>query len=420
MWNELTCEEACKETKGMDAVTVTGTEVRYDPFDEETAADPYPVYRRLRDEAPLYYNEERDFFAVSRFDDVERCLVDRESFISGRGSTYEFIQAVRAGAEIPNGLFIFEDPPLHTAHRALVSRLFTPRRVADLEPQIRQFCARTIDPHVGTGTFDFVKDLGDSMPMRVIGMLLGIPDDDQAGIRSSQRDAVSNDATTADIDQLILGSQIFSDYIDWRAENPSDDIMTQLMSLEIVDETGSTRRLRRDEVLTYVLLINGAGTDTTRRLIGWAGKVLAENPDQRRQLVDDHTLIPNAIDELLRYEPPTYNVARSVAKDVQLHGGTIPAGSALLCLPAAANRDERRFSDPDAFDIHRSIGKIMTFGFGPHLCLGAALARLEARIALEEVLTRFPTWEVDWEHAEMDITGADLRGWKSLPVSTDN
>ena len=223
----------------------------------------------------------------------------------------------------------------------------------------------------------------------------------------------------ADVDHLVLASQIFADYIDWRAENPSDDIMTQLMTMEIVDETGTTRRLRRDEVLTYVLLINGAGTDTTRRLIGWAGKVLAEHPDQRRQLAEDPSLIPNAIDELLRFEPPTFNVARFVAKETEIRGRTLREGSTLLCIPPAANRDERRFSDPDSFDIHRNVGKIMTFGFGPHLCLGAALARLEARIALEEVLTRFPSWDVDWENAEMDITGADLRGWMSLPVFTD-
>ena len=400
-------------------MTVTETGVYFDPFNADIATDPYPVYRRLRDEAPVYYNEERDFYALSRFDDVERGLVDRESFISGKGITYAFIQAIKAGGEVPKGLFIFEDPPLHTAHRALVSRLFTPRQVTSLEPQIREFCARTLDPHVGTGTFDFVKNLGDQMPMRVIGMLLGIPDDDQDGIRDRHHEAVVGETTVADIDHLVMASQVFGDYIDWRAENPSDDIMTQLMTMEIVDEAGTTRRLHRDEILTYVLMINGAGTDTTRRLIGWAGKVLAENPDQRRQLGENPSLIPNAVDELLRFESPTYTIARYVAKEVEFHGQTIREGSVLLCVPGAANRDDRRYSDPDSFDIHRNVGKMMTFGFGPHLCLGAALARLEIRVAVEEVLQRFPSWEVDWDNAEMDISGAELRGWMSLPVFTD-
>ena len=400
-------------------MTLAESDVYYDPFDIETATNPYPIYKRLRDEAPVYYNAERDFYALSRFADVERGLADRETFISGLGSTYEFIQAVKAGAEIPIGLFIFEDPPLHTIHRSVVSRLFTPRRVTSLEPEIRAFCARALDPHIGAGHFDFVRNLGDQMPMRVIGMLLGIPDSDQDGIRDQQHERTDDEQTVADIDELVDSSRVFSDYIDWRAENPSDDIMSQLSSAEIQDENGVTRRLRRDEVLTYVSLINGAGTDTTRRLIGWAGKVLAEHPDQRRLLVENPDLIPNAVDELLRFEPPSYNVARQSVKDVEFHGQTIPKGSVILCLPGAANRDERRFENPDTFRVGREVGQIMTFGFGAHFCLGAALARLEGRIALEEVLKRFPEWEVDWPHAEMAITGADLRGWKSLPVFTD-
>jgi cytochrome P450 len=400
-------------------VTLAEPEIYYDPFDIEIATNPYPIYQKLRDEAPVYYNAERDFYALSRFVDVERAFVDRESFISGMGSTYEFIQAVKAGAEIPIGLFIFEDPPLHTIHRSLVSRLFTPRRVASLEPEIRAFCARALDPYIGVGHFDFVRNLGDQMPMRVIGMLLGIPDSDQDGIRDQQRERTDDQQTVADIDELIDSSRVFSDYIEWRAENPSDDIMSQLLNAEIQDENGVTRRLRREEVLTYVSLINGAGTDTTRRLIGWAGKVLAEHPDQRRLLVENPDLIPNAVDELLRFEPPSYNVARQSVQEVEFHGETIPKSSVILCLPGAANRDERQFIDPDAFQVEREVGQIMTFGFGVHFCLGAALARLEGRIALEEVLKRFPDWEVDWAHAEMAITGADLRGWKSLPVVTD-
>ena len=207
----------------------------------------------------------------------------------------------------------------------------------------------------------------------------------------------------------------FAEYIDWRAEHPSDDIMTDLLHAEFEDETGTVRRLRREELLTYITVVSGAGNETTTRLIGWAGKVLAEHPDQRRALVEDPSLIPNAIEELLRFEPPAPYVGRYVAKDVELHGQTVPAGSAMLLLLGAANRDDRRWPDADRFDIHRKVGAHITFGYGPHFCLGAALARLEGRVALDEVLKRFPEWEVDWDRAKLAPTST-VRGWETLPV----
>ena len=205
---------------------------------------------------------------------------------------------------------------------------------------------------------------------------------------------------------------MFAEYIDWRAEHPSDDIMTQLLQAEFEDETGATRRLTRNEILTYVNVIAGAGNETTTRLIGWAGKVLADHPDQRRALVDDPTLIPGAVEELLRYEPPPPHVGRCTASDVEFHGETIPAGSAVLCLVGAANRDDRRFPNGDTFDIRRDDGSHLAFGFGPHFCLGAALARLEGRVALEELLRRFPAWDVDLDgrKARVDLDGAGLGG----------
>ena len=208
---------------------------------------------------------------------------------------------------------------------------------------------------------------------------------------------------------------MFAEYIDWRAEHPSDDIMTQLLQAEFEDETGATRRLTRNEILTYVNVIAGAGNETTTRLIGWAGKVLADHPDQRRALVDDPTLIPGAVEELLRYEPPPPHVGRCTASDVEFHGETIPAGSAVLCLVGAANRDDRRFPDGDTFDIRRDDGSHLAFGFGPHFCLGAALARLEGRVALEELLRRFPAWDVDLDGAKLASTST-VRGWEALPV----
>lgn len=398
-------------------MTATSTsEVYYDPYDVEIDADPYPVFRRLREEAPLYYNEQHDFYAVSRYDDVERGVVDNKTYISGRGGILEMI---KANIEMPSGVLIFEDPPVHTIHRSLLSRVFTPRRMAALEPKIREFCAHSLDPLIGAGGFDFIADLGAQMPMRTIGMLLGIPEADQEAIRdqvdASLRTEAGQPMQTPALE--VFSGEMFADYIDWRAEHPSDDLMTEMLQAEFEDEHGVVRRLTRDEILIYVTVIAGAGNETTTRLIGWAGKVLAEHPDQRRELVSDRSLVPNAIEELLRYEPPAPHVGRYVARDVELYDRTVPEGNVMLFLVGAANRDDRRYPDADRFDIHRTIGQHLTFGYGVHFCLGAALARLEGRVALDEVLQRFPEWDVDWDRAKLAPTST-VRGWETLPVRT--
>lgn len=396
-------------------MTVTSdTELSYDPYDVGINADPYPVYRRLREEAPLYRNDTYDFFALSRFTDVERGLVDRETYISGKGA---IIELIKADIEMPPGVIIFEDPPIHTMHRSLLSRVFTPKKMNALEPQIREFCAHSLDPLVGSGGFDLVRDFGAQMPMRVIGMLLGIPEEDQEAIRDQSDAALRTDPgkpMQPRQDALATG-EAFAEYIDWRADHPSDDLMTELLQAEFEDETGTTRRLTRAEVLTYVNVVAGAGNETTTRLIGWAGTVLADHPDQRRELVEDRALIPNAVEELLRYEPPAPHVARYVNRDVEHYGTTVPEGSAIVLLVGAANRDDRRFPEGDRFDIHREVGQHLSFGYGIHFCLGAALARLEGRVALDELLQRFPEWEVDREHAVLSPTST-VRGWEGLPV----
>jgi cytochrome P450 len=212
-----------------------------------------------------------------------------------------------------------------------------------------------------------------------------------------------------------MTADIFAEYINWRIEHPSDDLMTELLNAEFEDETGRLRRLSRDEALLYTTVVAGAGNETTTRLIGWAVKVLAEHPDQRRQLVEDRSLIPNAIEEFLRYEAPGPHIARYLPNDVELYGRTVPAGSALLFLVAAANRDEHRYEDPDRFDIHRNVAQHLTFGYGIHFCLGASLARLEGRIALDELLGRIPAWDVDLSRARLAPTST-VRGWETLPV----
>ncbi len=397
-------------------MTQTSADIYYDPYDLEIDVDPYPLWRRMRDEAPLYYNDRYDFYAVTRFDDVEECLVDWKTYISGKGSVLEMI---KANVEVPPGSILFEDPPAHDIHRSLLSRVFTPKRMNAIEPKVREFCARSLDPLVGSGGFDFIRDLGAQMPMRTIGMLLGIPEEDQERIRD-RLDAGMHlaDGVMPDRDYNLQNGEDFGEYINWRAEHPSDDLMTELLNAEFEDVDGNRRTLTRTEILNYIGLLAGAGNETTTRLIGWTGKILAENPDQRRELVDDPSLIPNAIEELLRYEAPSPVQSRYVTREVEHHGETVKEGSIMVILNGSANRDERVFEDPDRFDIHRTMARHLTFGYGLHFCLGSHLARLEGRVALDEVLKRFPRWEVDWEHAEQAHTST-VRGWDRLPVFTD-
>jgi cytochrome P450 len=388
--------------------TPSDVELYYDPYDIELNMNPYAVFARIREEAPLYYNDKHDFYALSRFDDVNKAVIDHETFISSRGAVLEII---KSGMEIPPGTLIFEDPPIHNIHRNLLSRVFTPRKVQALEPQIREFTTRCLDPLRDGDRFDFVNDLGEQMPMRVIGMLLGIPEEDQRRVTEHGEATLQTDST-----ELMATGEVFAEFIDYRMEHPSDDIMTDLLNAEFEDETGTVRKLRRDELLMYLTVIATAGSETTTRLIGWAGKTLADYPDQRAQLVADPSLIPQAIEEILRWEPPALQIGRYVTRDVEYYGQTVPEGSAMLLLVGAANRDHRRFPpNGDVFDIHREQRSHMTFGAGTHFCMGNALARLEGRIALEEILKRFPEWEVDWDNARPSPTTA-VRGWQSLPT----
>jgi len=398
---------------------VAGPDVYYDPYDFAIDEDPYPVWKRLRDERPLYYNDKYDFFALSRFADVDTCSADWRTYSSAKGTVLEL---AKADIDIPPGSIIFEDPPAHTIHRGLLARVFRPKAIADLEPKVRQFCADALDPHAGAGGFDFIRDLGAFMPMRTIGLLLGIPESDQERIRDHIDEGLKlkeDGQPTLAAEFGTMQNELFADYIDWRAQHPSDDLMTELLQAEFDDADGTRRTLTREEVLNYVNLLAAAGNETTTRLIGWTGKLLAEHPDQLEQLSADHSLIPNAIEELLRYESPSPVQARFVTTDVEHHGQTVPAGSVILLLTAAANRDDRQFPDGDRFDVRRKIVRHLAFGYGAHLCLGASLARLEGRLALDEVLKRFPKgWRVDYDNAVQARTST-VRGWERLPVFTD-
>jgi cytochrome P450 len=388
----------------------------YDPYDFEIDNDPYPIWKRLRDEHPLYYNAKYDFFALSRHEDVERCSKDVRRYSSAKGTLLELI---RAGADL-RGTIIFEDPPEHDIHRSLVTSMFLPRKIAALEAKVRDYCAQCLEPVKGAGGFDFIADLGAMVPMRTIGLLLGIPESEQENLRDhidSGLELSDSAPVTADMQARLVEGQmgVIREYVEWRANHPSDDIITELLRAEFEDETGVRRKLHRDELVSMVNLIAAAGNETTTRLIGWAGKVLAEHEEQRREIARDLTLVPRAIEELLRYESPSPVQARCVTEDVEHYGQTVKKGNIMLLLTGAANRDDRRFADADSFNIHRQMGQHLAFGYGIHFCLGASLARLEGRIALEEVLKRFPDWEVDYANAVQARTST-VRGWKTLPV----
>jgi cytochrome P450 len=372
----------------------------------------------MRAEAPLYYNDKYNFYALSRYDDVAQAVPDWKTYRSGHGTTADILFA---GIEVPPGILLFEDPPIHDLHRKLLSKVFTPRRMVAVEDLVREFCSSALDPLREADGFDFVADLGAFMPMRTIGYLLGIPEEGQQQIRDLNDTLITVDAEqggAGDISPTVFAQSIamFAEYIEWRSSHPSDDLMTELLNAEVEEQDGTRRPLERNEVLAYTAMIAGAGNETTARLIGFMGEQLALHPDQRHELAADPSLIPSAVEETLRYDAPSPVQARYVAQDVELYGHTVTEGSYMLLLNGSANRDESRFADPDRYDIHRKGGHL-SFGQGLHFCLGSALARLEARVAFEEVLKRWTDWDVDYGNANRARTSS-VRGWARLPVKT--
>jgi cytochrome P450 len=391
------------------------SEIYYDPYDREIDADPHPVWRRMRDEAPLYRNDRHDFWALSRFQDVLDASLDVATYSSARGTVLEMM-----GQDLPVRPMIFMDPPEHDRLRALVSRAFTPRRIAGLEPSIREIVRGYLDVQVGGSGFDFVADFGAKVPMMVISSMLGVPEEDREQIRQWTDQMLHREP--GEVDPMarigpIMGeiAGYFMRYVNERRKQPRDDMMTDLLEAEIEDETGKKRRLSDAEVLPFILLLSGAGNETVARLLGFAGAALARFPEEREKLVANPGLVPNAIEELLRYEAPSPVQGRTVMRDVEWYGTRIPEGSVMLLLTGSAGRDERQYPDPDRFDVERKIGRHLSFGYGTHFCLGASLARLEGRVALEEVLARFPRWEVDWSGAER-VTTSTVRGFAKLPI----
>jgi cytochrome P450 len=392
------------------------SELYWDPFDVTTKDDPHPVWARMRRQAPVYRNQRLDFWALSRFDDIDAAHRDAQTFSSAHGTVLELMSET----VLAPGLMIFMDPPDHTYLRRLVSRAFTPRRIAMLETGIRSLCASLLQGQAGMDRFDFVQDFGARIPAAVIADLLGVPPSDQESVRTliDQTFHLEPDVGMANEQSIMAMGQLntyVSGQLAERQARPREDMFTELIEGEILDDEGRDRRLSLEEATMFALLLASAGTETVARLIGWAGLVLSDHPDQRAELAADPGLISAAVEELLRYEPPSPVQGRWTTRAVELHGVTIPADSKVLLLTGSAGRDERHFTDPDCFDIHRTIDHHVSFGYGIHFCLGAALARMEGRVALEEMLGHYPEWTVDKENA-VALHTSTVRGYSKLPV----
>jgi cytochrome P450 len=401
-------------------------ELYYDPFDYDIDADAQAVWRRMRTEAPLYRNDAHDFWAVSQYDDVLTGLLDTDNFRSSHGTVLEMITE-----EIfPMPMMIFRDPPDHTLLRKLVSRAFTPRKIDGLEERIGSICNKLLDPLVGSSTFDYVDVFGAILPPTVILALLGFPDGLEEKLRESMDAGLHIDEDETGVEasanrraQLLgedgnIGSAVYAmlpDLCEQRRAHPEEDLLTVLATHELENLDGSTRPLTDDEILGYVALIAGAGAETVARMLGWAAVLFSRHPEQRAKLQADRSLIPNAVEEILRYEAPSPTQGRWVEHGVEIHGTKLPAGSRILFLNASGNRDERHFEDPDRFDVERNIDRHLTFGYGAHFCIGAALARLEGKVAIEQTLDRFGDWhvnedEVTWVHT------STVRGYHQVPI----
>lgn len=401
------------------ATTQVGTEPLYwDPLNHALNERPYDIYRRLRDEAPVYYNDRYGFYVLSRFDDVFQARLNTKVFSSSHSVQFERL----LDPSMPLNFMNDADPPEHTAVRRPVMREFTPGKIQLLEDSVRSTCRRLLDAKVGGGEFDYVRDFAEPFPFLTICEFLGIEEEHQSLVWSwwVEREAqLVKERDTPDLSASVAMENLIRDFLLElslaRREEPKDDMMSYLVTTQVDDGEGGTRGLTESEVAQYCNAFFVAGSATTTQLIGWAAVLLAENPEQRRRLVQDPSLIPNANEEILRLEPPAPSGGRWLFEPVTLHGTLMPKDSVVMLHTAAASRDDREYERPDEMDVTRKVRQL-AFGYGVHLCIGAALARLEGKIALEETLSRFPEWSIDTSAAEMRISSG-LRGWKSLPFT---
>ena len=390
-------------------------EIYYDPFDYEVDMDPHPVWKRMREEMPLYYNDNFDFYALSRYEDVMAASKDWETFSSAYGTTLDMM---RNPEMLDLGRTILTmDPPEHDQLRSLVGRRFTPKAAKSMEDEVREIVSTWLDQLKGRASFDFIQDFGALVPMMVICSFMGLPREDHDSVRKLVDASLHREEgqDSFDMDTMMRSIRYYDGALAIREFESRDDFISELITANVKLDDGTTRPLTQSERINFLSLTAGGGNETVARLLGWAGALLAEHPEQRKLLVDNPDLIPQAVEEILRFESPSPVQGRTVMKDIELHGTTIKKGSIVLLLTNSANRDADAYEDPDTFNIMREPKQHASFGFGAHFCVGAALARLEGRVALEETLKRYPEWDVEWTDTERVHTSS-VRGYLKLPV----
>jgi cytochrome P450 len=388
------------------------------PFSWEFHEDPYPLYRWLRDHAPLYRNAELGFFALSRYADVREASADWTTYSSAEGTTVERVDARMFDAA---PMMIFMDPPRHDRLRRLVSRAFTPRRVAGLEPFVRATAVRLLDALVARGGGDFVQDFATPLPMEVIFTLLGVPDADRRQLRAwmdraLERDRDSPVVPPRAIEAMTNLRRYWFELIPRLRAAPNDGLVCGLLDVEVDAAEGGGTRLTDNEIAGFCALLGAAGNETVTKLLGNAAYLFARHPAEWARVLADPGVIPDAVEEILRYTSPSQYQGRVTTRDVEWYGTTVPKGARVLMLTGSANRDEREFPDPDRFDVLRRPENHLALGYGIHFCLGASLARLESRVALEEFATRFPRYSVD-EKRCVRVHMSNVQGWEHVPFT---
>jgi cytochrome P450 len=396
---------------------LTKPQVVFDPFSQEFFNDPYPIYRRMRDEAPVYYNEQYDFYALTRHEDVAAAFKDFETYSSSRGID---LQMVKSG-EPPPPLIIMMDPPDHRHMRSLVNKVFTPRAIGAQRPMVTEQIERflgAVDPH----RFDVVAHFSALFPVEVITRMLGVPEKFRQHVRLWLDKALEREPGNIDMPEAGLKANIdiammYFNLIQERRAHPRDDMISSLIAAEVEREDGTVTRLDDVEIAGFASLLGGAGAETVTKLIGNAVVTFSHNPEQWQKLLDDRSKIPAAIEELLRYEAPAQYVVRYSMRDVRLHDAVIPAGKPVLLVAGSANRDDDAFTDADRFDIDRDRTEAQNIGlgYGVHSCLGAALARMESAVALDRLLDFMPRYEVLTEGLKR-VFMTNVAGWSSVPV----
>ena len=392
-----------------------------DPYDYDFHEDPYPYYRRLRDEAPLYRNDALNFWAVSRHRDVHEGFRNSTTLSNRDGVS---LDPVSRGPHASKTMsFLAMDDPDHLRLRTLVSKGFTPRRIRELEPRVTEIALRhleiMLDKATSDGTVDYIAEFAGKLPMDVISELMGVPDADRDRLRTMADGVMHREDGVTDVPAAAIEAALnlivyYQEMIAERRRKPTEDLTSALLAAEIDGD-----RLTDEEVLGFLFLMVIAGNETTTKLLGNAAYWGHQNPDQLTSLYDDASRIPLWVEETLRYDTSSQILARTVSGELTLHGTTIPVGDILLLLPGSAHRDERAFDDPDDFLIGRDIGpKLLSFGSGAHFCLGAHLARMEARVALTELFTRIRGFQVDEANA-VRVHSSNVRGFACLPMSLE-